>query len=127
MSPPELATDAPIPKILMPLLESAGVAGWREVQRTVAIAASTGAGKHLAIVLLTGHRTQCFSAKTIVSHADVPLVAEIWLDGYMRSIRVADRMGVVANILKQTRLGEPRNDGGSCVLPAQTDEWFCIV
>ena len=82
----------------MPVLEGAGIAFGREGQLPVVLVGfAAGAGWGITLPLIRVHRPEGFTAQAVVGHPDVPLVAEVGLDGDVRSITVSDGVLVVAD------------------------------
>ena len=124
MTPPQLARDAPIADVLVPRLEILCVSRRKEAQFAVAGLARSARdiGRQRAIDLFRVHRTQRSAAQAIVSHAHIPLVAQIRFNGHMRSIAVANGMAVRPDLFEQIVGLEPRDNPLARVFTRKPDE-----
>ena len=110
----------------MPLLEGFGVAGGKELERSIlrggVLIRPVG-----RIALKLSHRAQRFSPEAIIRDSNKPLVTEIGLDGDVRSIAVAHRMLIITDVLEQLVISEPVNDGDPSLFARPSDEGASVV
>ena len=128
--PPQLATDAPIADVLMPVLESLCVARREEGDFTIAncccatgrAACSRTMTTGTAITLRRIHSAQRRTPQTVVGDTDVPLFAQVWLHWNMASIAMTNTVAIRLHALKQPVSLEPCNNGCTCIFTRETNE-----
>ena len=122
VSPPELAADAPVAEAGVPVVEGLGVAVGDEAELAVVQRRQGEAGEAVLRHSRPLDGAGVGHPRDRLLHGDVPLVAQVRLDGDVAAVAVADAVAVGFDFLQQFVVLEPLDDALAGVLAGLADE-----